>query len=172
MYDDAARYMTSASAPYPPVAVREKNPFYAAMLAEDLAGERGELTAIHQYVYQSWLLAPYSRDAARVLRNIARVEMLHLNILGELVALLGCTPKFGAVENGCRVYWNGEMPSYEKNPVEMLEQNIRLEEAAISSYSAHAAQMQDARVQTMLRRLVLDEELHLQLFNRMRADFA
>ena len=172
MYDDAVRYMTSASAPYPPVAVKEKNPFYAALLAEDLAGERGELTAIHQYVYQSWLLAPHSRDAARALRNVARVEMLHLDILGEIVTLLGCTPKFGVVENGCRLYWNGEMPSYEKNPAEMMKQNVRLEKAAIGAYGAHTAQIQDVRVQTMLRRLILDEELHLQLFKRLCADFS
>lgn len=86
MYDNAEPFMTSVPAPYPPVAVREKNPFYAALLAEDFAAATGELTAIHQYVYQSWIFAQRRYD-------IARVEMLHLDILGQLITLLGCVPK-------------------------------------------------------------------------------
>lgn len=168
MYDNAEPFMTSVPAPYPPVAVREKNPFYAALLAEDFAAATGELTAIHQYVYQSWIFAQRRYDIARILRNIARMEMLHLDILGQLITLLGCVPKYGAAENGRRVFWQGEMVSYERNFGGMLERDICLEKEAIRSYSEHAEQIQDARVQTMLQRLILDEQLHLDLFMRLR----
>lgn len=172
MYENEARFMTSAPAPYPPVAVREKNSFYAALLAEDLAAQFGELTTVHQYVFQSWLLDRQHEAAARLVRNIARVEMLHLNILGELITLLGCTPNYGVADNGRCVFWNGAMLSCEKEPSEMFAQDILLEKAAIRSYSAHAEQIQDARIQTMLHRLILDEQLHLQLFDHLLADFA
>lgn len=41
---------------YPPIQVTEPNQRYAAILLQDLSAVRGEITAVHQYVYHHWVI--------------------------------------------------------------------------------------------------------------------
>lgn len=47
-----------ADMPYPPIAPEGKNAIYAGYLLQDLAGNRGKMTTIHQYLYQNFILSP------------------------------------------------------------------------------------------------------------------
>jgi len=53
---DILRVMTDM--PYPPIAPEAKNAIYAGYLLQDLAGNRGKMTTIHQYLYQNFILSP------------------------------------------------------------------------------------------------------------------
>ena len=62
---------------YPPIQVTEPNQRYAAILLQDLSAVRGEITAVHQYVYHHWVIHDADPKLANLFSRIARVEMHH-----------------------------------------------------------------------------------------------
>ena len=82
----------ASSAPYPAITVDCQNPQHALLISQNLSGPQGEMTAIYQYMYQDWILSALHPDIAAILKRIAKVEMHHLDIFGQLVSLLGGDP--------------------------------------------------------------------------------
>lgn len=67
--------------PYPPIVVAGKNRLYAGLMHMNMCAAHSELTALMQYLYQSWVMNANHAEAAQDLQRIAMVEMHHLNIL-------------------------------------------------------------------------------------------
>ncbi len=156
--------LVKASAPYPTLQVTGKNERYAALLSQDFASSRGEMTAIYQYMYQNWLTINYDDELAQLLMNIAEVEMMHLDILGKMIVLLGGNPKCQAVQQNQWIFWSGNMVNYNREKKKMLLYNIALEQYAVDTYTTHAKIIQDPYVSALLLRIVEDEKLHVHLF--------
>lgn len=91
--EKAEKIPVAASEPYPPIKVEGKNHHYAQLLGQDLASSWGEMSAIYGYLYQHWILNKPQAALQTVLFRIAKVEMHHLNILGQLIRMLGGDPK-------------------------------------------------------------------------------
>ena len=70
----------------------DENHYYASILLEDYAGTSGELTAIHQYMYHHLTLQHSHLNISTLIREIAIVEVHHLELLGETIRLLGQFP--------------------------------------------------------------------------------
>ena len=83
-FKENGKVEAAAPEPYPPLEVEGPNPQYARLLGIDMAGGRGEMTSITQYLYHSWTLPDFD-NAAPTLRQIAQVEMHHLDMLGVLI---------------------------------------------------------------------------------------
>lgn len=154
----------AAAGPYPPIRVQELNPAYARMLKMDADSARSEVTSSMQYIYQSWVLSLQNEALSEMLRGIAIVEMRHLDILGRLIAQLGGNPGYAVLQQGRPVSWNGSMVSYTQQPDRMLEGNILLEQHAVDTYTQQIAHIKDPYVVDVLKRILLDEQLHLELF--------
>ena len=73
--------------PYPPIRVSGKNPSYADLLSIDYCGSISELSAIAQYINNENRLASENCPMAQALLGMAVCEMIHLQKLGELIAL-------------------------------------------------------------------------------------
>ncbi len=84
--------------PYPEIKVERENSYYATLLLDDYAGDISECTAIFLYIFQNIYNNKMNSDYAKILRNIAIVEMMHLELLGETITLLGTTPKFSSTK--------------------------------------------------------------------------
>lgn len=156
-----------ASAPYPPVEVEAPNLRYAQLLHQDTASAQGEFTAVTLYIYQSWLFDPVCGPAAKTMREIAIVEMHHLDLLSQVISLLGGDPTFSAVRNNRCIVWNGSMVNYCKNLPQMIRYDIRAEQEAIANYRRHIAFIKDRHIQALLERIIEDEEIHLAIFRQM-----
>lgn len=155
----------AAQGPYPPIEVQGKNHHYAQLLSQDLASSRGEMTAIYQYLYQDWILEKRHAGLKEVLLGIAKVEMHHLNILGQLIQLLGGEPRCMSFGGHNPVVWNGNMVNYNKGLRQILSYNIVCEQSAADSYLKHAQMIHDDPVSAMLRRLAQDELVHRDIFS-------
>ena len=70
-FKENGKVEAAAPEPYPPLEVEGPNPQYARLLGIDMAGGRGEMTSITQYLYHSWTLPDFD-NAAPTLRQIAR----------------------------------------------------------------------------------------------------
>lgn len=155
----------AAAGPYPPVKVVGPNKRYARWLSSDLASAHSELTAVCQYQYQNWILSKHFPEFSDCLLRIARVEMHHMQILGQLIVLLGGTPYFGHRKRQSQmVYWNGKMVSYQRQIQLILKENIAAEQDAYDTYLAQARQSGDPYLSAMLQRLAEDEMIHLAIF--------
>ncbi|MDD2627900.1 MAG: manganese catalase family protein [Clostridia bacterium] len=84
--------------PYPEIKVEGKNSYYAGLLLDDYAGDISECTAIFLYIFQHMYNSKIYKEYAEILRNIAIVEMIHLELLGEAIMQLGTTPKFSSIK--------------------------------------------------------------------------
>ena len=148
--------------PYPEV-TDEPDPYAVALLHEDYAGMIGEMTAANQYMYQSLLMNEKDRSFAHALECIAITEMRHKKLLGKAIVRLGGTPRFA----NYNTFWSASFVNYAEDRQMMLISNISLEDAAICNYRFHIEMISNASVQQLLERIILDEELHIRLFNEM-----
>lgn len=146
--------------PYPPVAVQRPNSVYAKIVSSAYGGKGSELSSVAQYICHSYYLGNYP-DVALVVRSIAAVEMTHLQMLGQLILCLGCHPVFASYENN--TFWNGTFPDYSRNIDKILQADIKQERETIARYRKMLLQIQDEQVGRLLRRLIIDEEHHLNL---------
>ncbi len=65
------------------------------------------MTAITQYLYQHFILDERRKSLASTLECIAKVEMHHLEIVGELITKLGGNPLFWTKNRGASSCWSG-----------------------------------------------------------------
>ncbi len=149
---------------YPRIKAEKKNPLLAAQLSQALAGERSEMTAIYQYLYQYWVLEEQGNDFARLLWRISLVEMHHLEILGQLILALGGDPRCWKIEKRQASYWQGSFPNYTQDLMTMLQANLAAEEGAVRFYQELAERSSDRGIAEILRQFAEDEKLHAQIF--------
>jgi bacterioferritin len=154
-------------APYPKIKVEEINVNYGDILLEDFAGSVSELTAINLYVFQHIVSEDIFKDYSELIRGIAIVEMKHLDLLGGTIKLLGVKPVYinSFVPNG--QLWNASYVDFSDNILDMIAKDIESEEQAIVQYESHINLIHDRYVRRLLERIVMDEELHIRLFNRL-----
>lgn len=153
--------------PYPKVRVEEKNPYYADLLSEDYAGIKGELTAITQYSYQHMEKFSSNIEFSKIMEEIAKAEMIHLELLGKTIKLLGKNPIYSTCESsrGDCIMWNSNFVNYSTDLKDMLKIDISSEEAAIKTYTLHKKLIDDKYIKEMLDRIIMDEKRHLEIFN-------
>lgn len=163
--EQAGKIPVAAPEPYPPIKVEGKNHHYAQLLGQDLASSWGEMSAIYEYLYQHWILSEPQAALQTVLFRIAQVEMHHLNILGQLIRLLGGDPKCQYSSGHNPVVWNGNMDNYNKGIRQILSYDIVSEQSAADSYLKQAQLIKDSHVSVMLRRMAQDELVHRDIFS-------
>ncbi len=150
------------SLPYPSVEGIEKNLKYASYLSFLYAGKHGELNTVLQYVYQYFYFNAFGqKEIAKTLMGIAVSEMRHMEILGELILALGQNPVFAeCLPYRCNFYSSSSV-SYSTNAEKMLLDDLSNEMLAVSEYDKVTNKILDKRVQAILTRIKLDEELHV-----------
>lgn len=160
---DAAQKYQSPE-PYPPIKVEGKNKLYAGLMHGNLAASASEMTAVCQYLYDGWILESQHPDAAKTMRSIAKVEMYHLDIFGNLVRELGGDPTYAVNFRQKKQVWNGSYVSNSKNFFHLMQRNLLAEQDTIAKYLRQASMIQDPNISAILRRIVLDEQVHVQIF--------
>lgn len=158
--------------PYPEVEVEYPSKEYLKLILEDYAGNSSEMTAINQYDYQQLILDnPKYEEIAEILEEISKVEGTHRELLGEMIIGLGGDPRYWSIKQGMTVYWSPQYVDYTKDPKQMLQNNIRSEEMAIRQYNQHISMIGDPHIKAVLRRIVLDEKLHVEIFKDLYTQY-
>ena len=115
------------------------------LLNSDLEGEHG---AIIQYLTHAYAMG--EGEMACEIEAIAREEMRHLDWLAEAIVELGGTPSLV----------RGKMRMGGKSVVDWMENNVLLEEDAITIYREHVKATDDPTIKRLLQRILSDEESH------------
>lgn len=165
-YDEVEEILGSKNnIPYPKLMNIRQNIRYANLLYDSFAGEKGELTAITQYIYEHIELKRFE-NFSKIMLSISKEEMHHLELLGDLIKKLGAKPYY---INNDKNNWSAENVKYHfKSIYEMLTYNIESEKNAINEYSKVMKYTQNKSIKALIERIILDEQIHLEIFNRMR----
>lgn len=156
----------SDPSPYPEVKVAGQNLYYAHLLMDDYAGVVSEFTAIGQYLYHHFFFKDIDDDLGELLENVSINEMLHMEILADLIKQLGGDPRIRGSYSTCNNFWNGSFIYYGSKLCDQLKADIDAEHKAIRQYQKHIAMIDDAFIQAILRRIMLDEKVHIRLFSK------
>ncbi|GAB6273670.1 MAG: manganese catalase family protein [Peptococcaceae bacterium] len=156
----------STPGPYPEIKVVRPNLFYAQLLMEDYAGVVSELSAIGQYVYHYIMFEEKNKELAELEECISLVEMHHLEMLAQVIRMLGGNPQYKIVKNNQDVYWNSSYIYYGREICDRLASDIEGEKAAIDQYQQHYKLIADPHIQRLLERIIQDETYHIQLLTQ------
>lgn len=156
----------SADLPYPPVKAEAKNLIYARAMLDNVGGSNSEMTAISLYMYNQLISEAYE-ELAQVFRNVSIVEMHHLEIFGGLARQLGEDPRLWTHMGRGKRYWSGGYNQYFTTVPQMLQYILKGEHAAIDKYSRQASAIRDANVVENLNRIIMDEQLHVDIFSQL-----
>ncbi len=154
--------------PYPKPEVICKNTEYAKILLQDYAGEYGEDSAIHLYMFQNLILSKQYPQIANNLFHISVIEMHHLKLLGKTIELLGITPEYITydADSNKKIYWSSQNINYATSVIDILKLDIEKESHAIQEYQAHYQAIKDPYVRELLLRIIEDEKIHLDYFKK------
>ena len=150
--------MYKSNLPYPDIKVEKENIEYAKLLMYPYASMVSEDTATHLYMYQSFIL---DNNIGKILENIAIVEMHHLEMLAKTINLLGLKPEYKSND----IPWTSNYVNYNTNLKDILKINIEAETLAIKNYQNLIKVINDKYIKKMLERIIVDEEIHLKIFN-------
>ena len=105
---------------------------------------------------------------AKTIIGIAMAEMIHLQMLGELIFLLGGPIDFNArMRNGQSRMWTPQYLNLATSPKEMLLINIESEKKAVNQYRSHIRIINDRHVGAVLARIIQDEEYHIMVLQNL-----
>lgn len=158
--------------PYPPIQVKEKNLSYANLLGNDYCGAVSEMSAIAQYINNENRLACEDCPLARTILGIAMGEMMHMQMLGELIYLLGGQITFSfRGRDGKDRMWTPKYLTLSENPRDVLIAGIESEKEAIKQYKMHMNMIQDRYINAVLARIIKDEEYHIMILKALMNDY-
>ena len=159
---------------YPEIKVEKKNIYYARLLQNIYAGVSGEITTFMLYNYQSLEKYDIDNEYSNIIRQLAEVELIHVNILGKLINLLGMQPVYCYVPDNTNVFvnWNGSYINYNGDLNNMIKTNIQLEMDNINQYLNATSCIKDKYVLENIYRIIDNKERHLELFNKLLQNYS
>ena len=135
------------------------------MLTEFYSGRASELTTTMQYSYQNTVLHRCRPEIAEALGKINMVEMRHLSLLGQCIALMGGDPQF--IRPAQKQYWNARLVNYATDPCSLLLCDMRAELDAADAYRTAARRCCNTALRPFLERLAADETLHAECLQQL-----
>ena len=153
--------------PYPKIQVKNKNEEYAKILSQDFCSNVSEFTAISQYVNHEIRLNNKYCKASETILSISKTEMMHMQMIGELITLLGGNLSYSYYDNGSYSYWTPKFVEFGTNYVNMILLDINDEYKAIRQYEEHIRVIDDMCIRAVLECIIKDEKYHIELLTAL-----
>lgn len=150
--------------PYPEIDIKEKNLYYAKLIKKCYCGIYSELTLVNQYNYQQLLIESYLKE---IFIEISKIEKEHLDILGEIIIAFGGEPSFTIEKRNKSFHWNSKYINTDTTLKNILISNINNEQELIKEYRKITNIIENESIVSILNRIILDEELHIKIFNKI-----
>lgn len=154
-----------SNTPYPKITGATDNPKIVAILKDLNSGRFGEITAVLQYTYQDIVCGSNSAEIAKIFEEIAIVEMLHSELLGDAIKDFGGNPVY---QDGKGQWFSSGYVNYSTKLIEMLDANITAEKKAILDYTNAITMVDNQSLKALLQCIIEDEKLHLQAFKEIK----
>lgn len=149
--------------PYPPVQVCGRNPAYAREMLSNIGSCHSEMSTVSLYIFNSLVTEDEFEEISQCFQGMSVVEMHHLRIFSKLAMRLGAQPRLWSQNRGQHVYWSPACNKYPCQLKAILINAIEGENAAIEKYRKQITYMNDPYICALLERIILDEELHVEI---------
>ena len=147
--------------PYPPIDDVTKNLKFAGFINE---ARNDELEAISEYLYQSIIFGEAFPELSSLFEGIASVEMLHFELLSELLLKLGVNPVLNTrLRNHAIDISEDSSSTAPRAARRAILRDIDAENSANTMYLKLAASTNDKSASDLLVRIAKDEEKHAEL---------
>lgn len=154
--------------PYPPVRVRERNQNYADLISVSYCGTISEMSATMQYINNESRIIGSRCAMGKLLLGMAMAEMTHMQILAELIGLLGGNVCYTARQPGGQLWmWSPQCLTLPDQVEAMLQADLEREIATIDQYNMQISMIKDDYVNMVLGRIVQDEQYHIMLLRSL-----
>ncbi|MDE7418292.1 MAG: manganese catalase family protein [Lachnospiraceae bacterium] len=154
--------------PYPPIQVQERNQNYADLISVSYCGAVSEMSAVMQYINNESRMFSQRCQMGRVILGMAMAEMSHMQILAELISLLGGKICYTSMQSGGQQWmWSPQCLTLPEKISEMLQADLEREMATIEQYNMQIRMIRDEYVNAVLNRIVQDEQYHIMLLRSM-----
>ena len=157
--------------PYPAVRVEAKNPAYARIMLGNIGDQNSETTSYALYLYNQTITMA-DQEMTTAFQAVAEAERKHLELLSNAAFQLGADPRLWAVTGNAAQpmrYWSPGLLSYTANTRAMLQNALALERATIAKYERQTQEIKDDNILLLLRRILLDESMHVEIFRGLLA---
>lgn len=162
MEEIPCRMEYTAPGPYPEIRAEGRNWRYGQAMLTNIGAGASEMSAVAHYLYGAFTQSGYP-EVADSLRHIAVVEMHHLSVFSQLACQLGEEPRLWAPARTGRKYWTPEYLRYTHHLDRFLAQSMEEERTTVLKYRQQAAWIKDENIVDNLRRIIEDEEVHIQV---------
>lgn len=151
--------------PYPPVRVSGANSIYAAQMLSNMGGCVSEMSAATLFFYNELVTETEYNDISVCFHQVGLDEKRHLKIFGRLSMMLGADPRLWCTRCSRKLYWSPAFNRYPKEIKALMRNSIEAKSASIAKYSAQADAIKDPLVTENIRRIIRDEQHHLDIFH-------
>lgn len=149
--------------PYPSLKELDINQYYGQIMLSNLGGIHSEMSAVSLYIYNYVVLSKEWPELSHAMMAISIVEMHHLDIFAQMCFHLGVDPRLWDCQNEYLEYWSPGYNIYPRQIHTMLENAIIQEQETISIYEQQILCIDEPIIQNMLRRIIEDEKLHIEI---------
>ncbi len=157
--------------PYPSFDEVTEDKKTAIILLNAYASAHGELNAVLQYIYHYFYYSKLGEiELAQTILRISLAEMEHFELLGEAILKLGVDPVYIKPCYKTEFYSTASV-SYSKSICKMLMDDISGELEAINTYEKILSQIDNEKIETIISRIKLDEELHVKILKEYYTDY-
>lgn len=127
-------------------------------------GRGGELSTVLTYIYQFYILPESEQSLKAALKQAARTEMTHYEILNEAAVAFGGDP---TATDGQGNVWTGRNVNQEKDPRKILLDNIALEQGLTKQYLAAAREASNLSLAELYLKIIEEKQKNIELFQQV-----
>lgn len=153
---------------YPELVNVTPNYKFGRMVYDAYAGNKSELTTILTYVYE-YLTNGAEEEVVMFLKMIAKQEMKHLELLGEILVSLGLMPYYMSTYGN--KWCSDNVTTTFCDLKEMLLFNIGAEKEAIKGYEHLMNVCENESIKAVFARIIMDEECHVNIFEMLKEKY-
>ena len=164
--------LTLLDFPYPAIRVEAKNPAYARMMLSNIGEQSSEMSSYALYLY-NYTITVSEPEISESFRAVMDAERKHLELFCNAAFQLGADPRLWAVTGNAAQpmrYWSPAQLTYTANTKALLQNALALERATIAKYERQTQEIRDDGLLFLLRRILLDESMHVEIFRALLAD--
>ena len=140
------------------------NKYFASLLQDVYAGQNGESKMFLQFLYFAYVLCNFDKEFVDSFYIIAKDDIEHHNLLGEMIVKLGGDPLYVSSKNIAMSF--AEIESI-KSLKQIINFGLNLKEKTIIEYKILLAKITEKEIKNILEIIISDEQKHKEMLENL-----
>lgn len=142
------------------IKVEGKSKKYAELLKENYSGKFSDLSSFLLYKYEYVYFSKSDSSFALNMNKLANDSLVHFEIFGKLIKLLGGVPNFNNFIINDFFYLDTK--------TKLLEVNIRITKEKIIKYTKNLNEIEDYYIKEILKKFIIEERKNLEILELLQ----